>query len=122
MSIYKMVADTIKRYGNKVEITTKNKTEHTKAFVEPLRYKNKIYVGDVKRLMGSDRTEKYLYVGLPENPLVENCSVIETAERKYIVNRCENYYVNDMPVYVWAILKAHGNDLEDDYEPDRKTG
>ncbi len=118
MSIYKMVSDTIKRYGGSVNIVQDGKIIKSCAFVELLRLKNRIYVGNRRRELGFDRTEKYLYIGLPENPLVENSTVIETAERKYIVNRCEIYYVNDIPVYMWAVLKACGDDLEDDYESD----
>lgn len=116
MSINKMVSDTIKRYGTSVSISENEKNVKSYAFVEPLRYRNKIFVGNRYRLLGFDRTEKYLYVGLPENILTEKSTVIETAERKYIVNRCEMYYVNDSPVYMWAILKACGDNLEDDYD------
>ena len=118
MSIYGMVSDTIKRYGSSASVKTQGNTINTKAFIEPLRLKSKVYVGGERRLVGYDRTEKYLYIGLPEIALTENLTVIETAVGKYIVNRCEIYYVNDTPVYMWAILKTCGDDLEDDYESD----
>ncbi len=118
MSIFNSVGETIKRYGCSVKITDGSKDATVKAFVEPLRYKNRVYVGGEYHYLGYRRTEKYLYVGLPEYVLAENSSVIEMQKKKYIVKRCETYYVKDCPVYVWAILLPYGETLEDDYESD----
>ena len=118
MSILGSVKETIKRYGNSVVISEDGKTNNAKAFIEPLRYKNRVYVGGKYRLLGVDRDEKYLYVGFAEIPLREHCSVIEMKGSKYIVKRCETYYVKDYPIYVWAILAPYGDDLEDDYDSD----
>ncbi len=118
MSIFSMVGDTIKRYGCDVSIKTGDKVVNTSAFVEPLRYKNKIYVGGEYHYVGFRRTEKYLYIGSPEYDLTENVSVIQMFDNKYIVKRCELYYVNNSPVYVWAILLPYGSASEDDYESD----
>ncbi len=118
MGIFNSVSDTINRYGCSVKIRTSGAECNTKAFIEPLRYKNKVYVGGEYRLLGFDRTEKYLYIGLPENVLAENSSVIEMQNSKYIVKRCEVYYLKDYPIYMWAILGTCGDDLEDDYESD----
>lgn len=119
MGIFNSVCETIKRYGSTVTILDKGgKSTKTKAFVEPLRYKNKIYIGGQYHLLGLSENEKYLYIGLPENTLTANSSVIETHGRKYIVKRRETYYVTDSPVYVWAILAPFSQALEDDYESD----
>lgn len=118
MSIITAVGETIKRYGCKVSIVTGEKKVKAKAFVEPLRYKNKVYVGGQYHYLGFKRSEKYLYIGSPEHELSENATVIEMHYRKYIVKRCEIYYIDDRPVYVWAILLPYGTELEDDYESD----
>lgn len=118
MSIFNSVSDTIKRYGSAISITNGDDKLSTRAFVEPLRYKNKVYIGGQNRLLGFDRNEKYLYIGPPEHSLTENCSVIEMNDCKYIVKRCEIYYLKDYPIYVWAIMSPYGDDLEDDYESD----
>jgi hypothetical protein len=118
MRIFESVSETIKRYGSLVEITTDGKVLKKRAFVEPLRYKNKVYVGGKYQLLGYDRSEKYLYVGLSDVQLCENSSVIQLKDNKYIVKRCETYYLKDYPIYVWAILQPCGDDLEDDYESD----
>ena len=116
MSIFNCVGGIIKRYGSNVSISDSESTIKTKAFVEPLRYRNKIYIGGQYHHLGVNRIDKYLYIGPPELELKELSSVIETQSGKYIVKRCETYYVKDYPIYVWAILLPYGERLEDDYE------
>lgn len=121
MSIFNSVGETIKKYGSNVSITNDGQGVGAKAFVEPLRYKNKVYIGGEYHLLGCFKKEKYLFVGTPETTLDENSTVIEANGDKYIVKRCEKYYVKDIPVYVWAILQPHGEILEDDYDSDTET-
>ena len=118
MGILSAVGDTIKRYGSNVNILENGESTLARAVIEPLRYKNRVYVGGQYHIVGIKRTEKYLYIGPPEYTLTENLSVIEMNGSKYIVKRCELYYVKDFPVYVWAILQPYGSALEDDYESD----
>lgn len=116
MGIISSISETIERYGGIVNIETNGKRLSSKGFVEPLRYKNKIYIGGEYHRLGFRRTEKYLFVGPSDVDLCENESVIETQGNKYIVKRCEKYFVKDIPIYMWAILVPFGSGLEDDYE------
>ena len=118
MGIFDTVSETIKRYGCRIMIENNGKRVPAKAFIEPLRYKNKVYVGGEYHVLGFNSTEKYLYIGPVDFPLTVNSSVIQMKNNKYIVKRCETYYVKDCPIYVWAILLPYGNALEDDYESD----
>lgn len=118
MSIFDSVRETIKRYGSSISIDNNGETVNAKAFVEPLRYKNRIYIGGEYHRLGFRKTEKYLYIGDTKYELVADTSVIDLKGNKYIVKRCETYYVKDCPVYIWAILLPYGEVLEDDYESD----
>ena len=118
MSLLSCVDREIGRYGSSVTIDQGGDKISTKAFLEPLRYRNKIYIGGEYRTLGFLRREKYLYVGKSVHRLVENESVIETQGNKYIVKRCETYFVKDTPVYEWAILVPYGEEREDDYDTD----
>ena len=118
MSIFSLVAKMICQYGCDVKIINEDESIHGKAFVQPLRYKNRVYVGGRYHTLGLNKTDKYLYIGQVNNNITENHSVIETHNNKYIVKRCEKYYVRNSPVYVWAILAPYGDRLEDDYESD----
>ena len=121
MSLLSCVDREIGRYGSSVTINQGGNRISTRAFLEPLRYRNKIYIGGEYRTLGFLRREKYLYVGKSIHRLVENKSVIETQDNKYIVKRCETYFVKDPPVYEWAILVPYGEEREDEYDTDTPT-
>lgn len=121
MSIADRVLAIINRYGSCVVIDNNGRKARARAFVQPLRHKNKIYMGEQHRPEGIEKKDRYLYIGLPSVPLTENISVIETQGNKYIVKRREAYYVMNKKVYEWAILSLYGEQTEDDYESDRTT-
>ncbi len=118
MGIFDSVKETIKKYGSTTEVFTDDKRIVSKAFVEPLRYKNKVYIGGEYHYLGFFKREKYLYIGTPDVELEENRTVIRANGSKYIVKRCEKYFVNNLPIYNWAILQPYGEILEDDYDTD----
>lgn len=118
MSLFNCVDREIGRFGSQVRILQEGDPIDTRAFVEPLRYRNKIYIGGEYRMLGMQRREKYLYVGKSAHRLTENKSVIESQGAKYLVKRCETYFVKDTPVYEWAILVPYGEERKDDYETD----
>ncbi len=118
MSILNCVDREIGRYGSHVTITQGGAEVQTRAFVEPLRYRNKIYIGGEMHHLGSLKREKYLYVGKTAHRLIPDESVIKAQGNQYIVKRCETYYVKDTPIYEWAILVPFGERLEDDYDRD----
>lgn len=115
MSLMGAVSNSIAKFGGDVEVTQGGSSVKTRAIVEPLRYKNKIYIGGEQRSLGSLSRERYLYIGQPDVPLRANTSVIESVAGKYIVKRCETYFVQDRPIYVWAIMVPFGARREDDY-------
>ena len=118
MSLFSCVDKEIGRYGSQVTINQGGSEINTRAFLEPLRYRNKIYIGGEYRKLGFLKREKYLYGGKSDHRLVESESVIETHGNKYIVKRCETYFVKDTPVYEWAILVPYGEEREDEYDSD----
>ena len=117
MSLISAVAGSIARLGGEVAITD-DSCRRARAIVEPLRYRNRIYIGGEMHPLGKASREKYLFIGTPDISLQQNRSVIESVGGKYIVKRCETYFVRDKAVYVWAILTPYGESREDEYEPD----
>lgn len=123
MSIIKSVGETIRRYGSEVTIRQDGEAVCARAFVEPLRYRNQIYIGGQYHALGQRRRQKYLYIGSAAHPLRENACVIEAHGSRYVVRRSETYYVKEYPVYEWAILTPYGETREDEYEPEtNETG
>ena len=118
MSILNCVDREIGRYGSQITIAQQGTEISTRAFVEPLRYRNKIYIGGEYHHLGALSREKYLYVGKTAHRLIPNKSVIKAQGKQYIVKRCETYFVKDAPIYEWAILVPCGDRLEDSYDAD----
>ena len=101
MKIYGTVGKLIDRYGT--EVTVDN--EKTKAFIQPIRY-NSRYYGTTKRKVSGTVTSE---------------SVIQIADRKYIVRRYDIYRVGRYGVYAYGVLAPCGEVLEDEYESDNYT-
>ena len=99
MSLISAVAGSIARLGGEVAITDDSRRSEM-------------------HQLGQASREKYLFIGTPDISLQQNRSVIESVGGKYIVKRCETYFVRDKAVYVWAILAPFGDSREDEYEPD----
>ncbi len=118
MSLLNCVDREIGRFGSQVTICQGGQRIPARAFVEPLRYRNKIYIGGEYRPLGVAIREKYLYIGRPAYRLHENRSVIEAHGERYLVKRSETFFVRDLPVYEWAIMVPYGAEREDDYDAD----
>ena len=77
-------------------------------FIQPLRYKNKIYLDGVYTVIGFDNQGKYLYIGPPEHDLTELdtlTGLVECDGVKYTIDRAEKVYYSETPVYIWAIIR-----------------
>ena len=75
------------------------------AFIQPLRYKNKMYLNGVNTVIGFNSQGHYLYIGPPDHdPGAEGCH-IESNGKKFTVDRCEKVYVKNEIVYIWAIIR-----------------
>ena len=104
LNVMPSVIKSIQTYGEDVAVINNDDTVSTRAFIEPLRYRNKIYIGGGYRTLGMKHSEKYLYIGIPDITLVENKTIIERKGEKYLVKRVERYYVKEQVAYTWAIL------------------
>ena len=104
MNVMPYVIKSIQIYGEDITVINDDDTVLTRAFIEPLRYRNKIYIGGGYRTLGMKHSEKYLYIGIPDVPLVKNKTIIERKDKKYLVKRVERYYVGEQIAYTWGIL------------------
>lgn len=77
-------------------------------FIQPLRYKNKIYLDGVYTVIGFDNQGKYLYIGPASHDLTvfnTQTGYIYADGAKYTIDRAEKVYSGNSPVYVWAIIR-----------------
>ena len=78
------------------------------AFIQPLRYKNKLYLYGVNTEIGYNSQGHYLYIGPPEPDLSawEDDACLQCGGVKYRVDRAEGVYLGNRLLYVWAIIRS----------------
>ena len=75
------------------------------AFIQPLRYKNKMYLNGVNTVIGFNSQGHYLYIGPPDHsPEVEGCHIVSNG-KSYTVDRYEKVYLKNEVIYIWAIIR-----------------
>lgn len=104
--ILKTLAGLFSRYAQKVSVSIAGDVIRTQAFIQPVRYKNKFYLGFEVDRAGIKNSSCYLYIGLPEPDVASFAAVtrITYGGREYFIKRAEKIYIGDEPVYIWAIL------------------
>ena len=100
----------LNKFGREITIKTFDgwSTEIFHGFIQPLRYKNKIYLDGVYTVIGFDNQGKYLYIGPAEHDLTEfstSDGYIYADGAKYTIDRAEKVYCGESPVYIWAIIR-----------------
>lgn len=106
MSIEKMLT----KYGNTVRITGNDgwSTPLFNAFIQPLRYKTKLYMTGERTPIGINRNSVYLYIGPPKYDLskLDNTYRIHDGENNtYLIDRAEKITVKNNTVYIWAVVR-----------------
>ena len=104
----------IDKFGRSVRVLSGNGTPvTTKAFIQPLRYKDKSYLGGKSMDMGYLNEKNYLYIGHSNVrlDLYPFNTKLETDEESYVVKRAQAVYLGEDVLYVWAIIQVF---VEDD--------
>lgn len=99
----------INKYGRSVYITDEGwNSKIYNAFVQPLRYKNKMYLSGSFNELGHYGEGYYLYIG-PAKENFDNLSkraLLHTADGKsYKIERYEKIFLKEKPLYIWAVIK-----------------
>ena len=104
------IANYLEKYGSEVSVASDGQSfgASYRAFVQPLRYKNKMYLEGAHTPIGYADQSYYLYVG-PAS--VDVCSlpssaVLQMGEGLFYFSHCESVRLADQPMYMWAILRA----------------
>lgn len=112
----KYIINTIEDYGRSVEIISPEMvTKTTKAFIQPLRYKDSSYLGGKYINLGKTSGTSFLYIGKNDVrvDLYPLNTIVRTSEESYIVKRAQKVCIKDNIVYIWAILQLY---VEEEYE------
>ena len=83
-----------------IENTDSTRTAPFKGFIQPLRYKNKMYLYGVNTEIGYNSQGYYLYIGPPEDALIIDGDI------KYQIDRAEKIKLGEEVLYVWAVVRT----------------
>lgn len=108
------VSSLINKFGRSIDvILSDNRKISTKAFIQPLRYKDQTYLGGKCIDIGYLNERNYLYIG-DKNTRLDllpfNTRLIANDET-YVVKRAQAFYLGENVLYVWAIIQVF---VEDD--------
>lgn len=102
------------KYGIKMSYVVAGSNARTfdfHAFLQPLRYKNKLYLSGVPTELGYDGLNKYLLICPPDIDIKSidgiNCRLCFD-DSAYGVDHCETVYRLGKPFYIWAIIHKEG--------------
>lgn len=99
-----------RRFGREISLKQDDgwSSEIFHGFIQPLRYKNKMYLDGVYTVIGFDNQGKYLYIGPPKHDLTTFDTMngfLFCDGTKYTIDRAEKVYCADEALYIWAIIR-----------------
>lgn len=94
--------------GRRITFVDGEKEQTFKALIQPLRYKNKMYLDGIYTEIGFNSQGHYLYIGPPDPDLTaaSKNSVITADGTSYRVDRAEKVYNGENVFYIWAIIRT----------------
>lgn len=106
MSIEKL----LNKFGNTIYISGADgwKSSLFNAFIQPLRYKTKLYMtGDVTPI-GINHNNVYLYIGPARHDLTKldkSYRIHDDENNSYLIDRAEKITVKNNAIYIWAVIR-----------------
>ncbi len=105
----------LEQYGSDITYKSMNtngeytQSNTSKAFIQPLRYKNKMYIGSNQIPIGEIDGGHYLYIGSPDLRFDKQSDtvIIGYDGEDYYIKRAEPYIFRNEPIYVWAVIAKH---------------
>ncbi len=96
----------LERYGKPLCVKMGTQSHDVKAFLEPLRYQNKMYLDYENYDLGLHDNTCLLYIG-PADPDISldiDSAVISDGGRAYMIKRADRMSIGEEPIYVRAVL------------------
>ncbi len=97
----------LEKYGLQGYVINDSEYIAVKCFVQPMRYKNKMYLDSQYTKLGIIDETCFLYIGPPESALCEGTEItLELTDgRLFTCSKTETVYCCNEPAYTWAILR-----------------
>lgn len=106
MTFKKSIEQFLNTVGEEVRVETEGKSYNVKALIEPMRYKNKLYLEAQLTELGIKDGECLLYLGPAEPDFSgkEINTIIYADDRNYNVSRADRVQIKGDTQYIWAVL------------------
>ena len=99
------------KLGVQITVSNGENTVIFNGFLQPLRYKNKIYLSGVPTELGYDGLNKYLLIApceVGESWLENKEYTIQCEGNTFSTDHCEPVYLGKNILYYWAIVHKEG--------------
>ena len=100
------------KYGRTMTLETENSVQTFRAFLQPLRFKNKMYLSDNLTEIGYDTLRKFVLI-CPTTVDITGVDGIRTLlkfnDDSFCVDHCEQVFFKDTPLYYWAVVHQNNN-------------
>lgn len=110
MDLKKKIDSLLEKHGRKIEIFFDETPIDTFALIQPLRYKNKMYLELERSEIGIKDNTCFLYIGPAEYDLRDSNVTIRCEDGSFSVSRADMIYFGNTPSYVWAVLNKRIKD------------
>ncbi len=92
--------------GEVITVDIYDERVETKALIQPMRYKNKMYLENERTELGFKDGECFLYLGPAWVDFAghENFVTVYAADRVYNVSRADRITLKGTVQYIWAVL------------------
>ncbi len=116
MSIKGSLLNELERFGETITVTTEQGQKTIRGILQPLLYKNKMYISGKHLPSGYFDMGHYLLICTPEVslPVVGN-AFFECGGKRYILKRSEVVKEKGNSLYLWAVLCPYTEPAEEEF-------
>ena len=107
MRIEKRIRSLFDKHGIKANLIGPSGEHEIRCLIQPMRYKNKMFIDSQYTKVGIIDESCFLYLGPPEYDLAEliGTQLFDEFGRSFSCVKTEKIYLGNIPLYNWAILR-----------------
>lgn len=110
----------ISKYGRNVKIynAAGELVQELNCLIQPLRYKNKMYMQGTPTDIGYDYSGYCLLIAPPcfDAASMSESGYLSDGDKQYHVDRCDEIYFGSEKFYIWAVLREKKADGYPEYD------
>ena len=111
----KFPPDIFNRYGTNMLLKSGEDAKTIKAFFQPLRKNRQNYFILRRHLSGIFAKDKHLIIA-PADTKIKRGDIFVVNDKEYTVVLSDNYIFQNCSLYVWAVVCARTEQIENDFD------